>query len=103
LTIADHSAGDYYEDAEGNQKYDTEAVQRSKLRIETRKWIMGRLAAKRYGDKVDVAVAVTVEDISDAELEARTRARLEALGVEVTGPLLIAMDTKKAPDADGAA
>lgn len=31
-----------------------EHVQRSRLRIDTRKWFMERIAAKRYGTKVDV-------------------------------------------------
>ncbi len=72
---------------------DPEAVQRSKLRIETRKWVMSKLAARRYGDKIDVNVIATVEvsALSDEELEARTRARLVALGVEVAAPLLLTM------------
>ncbi len=31
-----------------------EFVQRSKLRVETRKWLMSKLAPKKYGDKLDV-------------------------------------------------
>lgn len=31
-----------------------EAVQRSKLRVETRKWLMAKMKPKRYGDKIDV-------------------------------------------------
>ncbi|MGX7703813.1 terminase small subunit-like protein [Methylobacterium sp. Gmos1] len=32
-----------------------EAVARSKLRAETRKWLMGKAAPKKYGDKVQLA------------------------------------------------
>lgn len=32
-----------------------EPAQRSKLRVETRKWIVARLAPKKYGDKVAIA------------------------------------------------
>lgn len=34
---------------EGNE----EDVQRAKLRIDTRKWLMSKMAPKRYSDKVD--------------------------------------------------
>jgi len=35
-------------------KVDQEAVQRSKLRVETRKWLMAKMKPKKYGDKMDV-------------------------------------------------
>ncbi len=95
VEIADDASNDYMErigkDGEVERVFDPEAVQRSKLRIATRQWLMARLAAKRYGDKIDVNVSGSVEvsALSDAELEARTRARLLAMGVEVTGPLLL--------------
>ncbi len=52
---------------------------------------MSKLAARRYGDKIDVNLSGSVEvsALSDAELEARTKARLKALGVDVAGPLLV--------------
>lgn len=58
LEIADDSRNDWME--RRTQK-DTgcvangENIQRSKLRIDTRKWIVARLAPKKYGDKVKVA------------------------------------------------
>lgn len=33
---------------------DNEAVQRSKLRVETRKWLMSKMKPKKYGDKLDL-------------------------------------------------
>ena len=97
VEIADDASNDYIErtgkDGEVERVLDPEAVQRSKLRIDTRKWVMSKLAARRYGDRVDVNVtgSVEVSALSDAELEARTVARLAALGVEVTAPLLLAL------------
>jgi hypothetical protein len=72
---------------------DPGAVQAAKLRIDTRWRLMSTLARSIYGDKVDVKLSgsVDVSALSDAELEARTRARLVALGVEVAGPLLLSM------------
>ena len=79
---------------------DPGAVQAAKLRIDTRWRLMGTLARAIYGDKVDVKVsgAVEVSALSDEELEARTRARLVELGVEVAGSLLLALPgVPKAP------
>ena len=104
VEIADDASNDYIErtgkDGEVERVLDPEAVQRSKLRIDTRKWVMSKLAAKRYGDKVDLNVSGSVEvsTLSDEELEARTRVRLVALGVEIAGPMLVALPgTVQAP------
>ena len=32
---------------------DAEHVQRSRLRIDTRKWMAGKLAPKKYGEKIE--------------------------------------------------
>jgi len=57
------------------------------------KWLMSKHAPRRFGDKVEVEVSgnMDVKNLSDAELEARTRARLVALGVELVAPLLLPM------------
>ena len=52
LEIADDAAGDWTEDGNGNEVLDHEHVQRSRLRVDTRKWAAGKLAPKRYGDKI---------------------------------------------------
>lgn len=51
---------------------DDEHVRRSQLRIESRKWLLSKLAPKKYGDKVAVEHSGTVnaDRISDAELAA---------------------------------
>ena len=59
LDIADNATNDYMErlDADGKSKsvlFDKEHVQRSRLRIETRKWLMGKLKPKKYGEKIDI-------------------------------------------------
>jgi hypothetical protein len=46
--IADDGSNDYMGD---DDKYNGDAVQRSKLRIDTRKWMAGKLRPKKYGDK----------------------------------------------------
>jgi len=48
LDIADDGANDYMGE---DEKYNGDAVQRSRLRIDTRKWMAGKLKPKVYGDK----------------------------------------------------
>jgi len=52
LLIADDSSRDTYVDSEGNVKTDSEAIQRSRLRVDTRKWLASKKAPKKYGDKI---------------------------------------------------
>jgi hypothetical protein len=49
VEIADDESGDVT--GELNMP-NSVAVQRAKLRVDTRKWILSKLAAKKYGDKV---------------------------------------------------
>lgn len=55
LEIADDSSRDTKlvgRDGEEREVCDTEFVQRAKLRVDTRKWMAGKLAPKKYGEKV---------------------------------------------------
>ena len=56
LDIADNGDNDWMErhgESEGYQ-VNGEAVQRSKVRLDTRKWVLGRMKPKKYGEKVEV-------------------------------------------------
>ena len=82
LLIADESSQDTYVDADGNVKTNTEAIQRSKLRVDTRKWLASKMAPKKYGDKVAIGgaddlgpVQTVTKEMTDAERAVRlTRA-----------------------------
>ncbi len=52
LEIADDASGDWAVDKDGKKTLNHEHVQRSRLRVDTRKWAAGKLAPKRYGDKL---------------------------------------------------
>ncbi len=57
LDIADDGTNDYMTIEKGDKTYnveDKEVTNRSKLRVETRKWIASKLKPKKYGDKLDV-------------------------------------------------
>lgn len=57
LDIADDGTNDYMTITKGNLEYnveDREVTNRSKLRVETRKWLMAKMKPKKYGEKVDI-------------------------------------------------
>lgn len=53
IDISDDSSNDTLITEKGEQE-NKEWTNRSKLRVDTRKWLMSKLAAKKYGDKIDV-------------------------------------------------
>ena len=105
--IADDARNDFMDriakDGGVERVFDSEHVQRSRLRIDTLKWLLSKYSPRRFGDKLDVNVGSTipVSDLSDAELEAKTKARLKALGIEVPDrPLLLGLTKSPAVDRD---
>lgn len=57
LDIADDGTNDYMTITKGGQEYEvvnSEALQRSRLRVDTRKWLMAKMKPKKYGDKIDM-------------------------------------------------
>lgn len=48
LEIADDNAGDYRSGRKG-PIFNADNVQRAKLRVETRKWVLARMAPRKYG------------------------------------------------------
>ena len=76
LTIADHSDKDtvIIYDKQGNPVpvEDKEWTNRSRLRVDTRKWIASKLKPKKYGDKIDVTTqgqAITQVTITEKQRE----------------------------------
>jgi len=51
--IADDASGDYVTTSDGKRIVDHENIQRSRLRVDARKWAAARLAPKKYGDRVE--------------------------------------------------
>lgn len=52
LDIADDGTNDYMETSDGREVLNGEHVQRSKLRIDSRKWLLSKLLPKKYGERV---------------------------------------------------
>lgn len=78
VEIADDGSNDRSTDEEGNTTVNHDVVNRSKLRVDARKWLVSKLAPKKYGDRLDLNVAghLALRAMSDEDLEAEI-ARLE--------------------------
>ncbi len=81
LEIADATSEDWITTEDGKKILDHEHVQRSRLRVDTRKWAAGKLAPKRYGDKLQhtgdgggpIRVRPDLSKLTDEELDALER------------------------------
>ena len=51
VEIADDGTGDEWTDADGREHVNQDHIQRSKLRVDARKWLLARMAPKKYGDR----------------------------------------------------
>jgi hypothetical protein len=57
LEIADDGQNDWMDRQVGEETIrvpDHEHINRSKLRVDARKWLMSKMAPKKYGDKLDI-------------------------------------------------
>ena len=66
--IARDRRGDFTVDAEGRTVPDMEHIMRSRLRIDTRKWLLGKVLPKVYGDKI--ITEITGKDGGAIEMQA---------------------------------
>lgn len=73
IDIVDDGSNDFMTIVKGDESYEVEnkeVTNRSKLRADTRKWLMSKLAPKKYGDKLDLttggsAIKPFVIELSD--------------------------------------
>lgn len=57
LDISDDGSNDYMTVTKGDETYnveDREVTNRSKLRVDSRKWYLSKVLPKKFGDKLDV-------------------------------------------------
>lgn len=77
LDISDDATGDWVE-GENGKELDREHVQRSKLRVDSRKWLAAKLAPKRYGEASMIRVGELDGERREMTSEQRA-ARLAAI------------------------
>lgn len=77
LEIADNESKDWHVDEDGNLRVEREQVQRSKLRVDTRKWLLSKLLPEDFGKKQRIEHTgegggpVEYKDLSDDEIQKR--------------------------------
>ena len=54
LEIADDGRNDTYITEDGEERTNHEVVMRSKLRLDTRKWLLSKFLPKTFGDRVEI-------------------------------------------------
>jgi hypothetical protein len=85
LDIADDGSNDWMkrnrQDGTTEDVLNSEHIQRSKLRVDARKWMASKLNARVYGDKLDLTSGnEPLRKLSDDDLDARIAAKLKVLG-----------------------
>jgi len=55
IEIADDGLNDTYQGEDGIERTNGDVIQRSRLRVDTRKWVMSKLAPKKYSDKMQLS------------------------------------------------
>lgn len=95
VLIADDAQNDYMDrlmaDGGTERVVDMENINRSRLRIDTRKFLMAKIAPKVFGDKVQVehSGSIATETMTDEELVAKARAAVESVGGSLPDDVLL--------------
>ena len=73
--IADDGSNDWMERETKSGRVikvvDQEAVNRSRLRIDTKKWLLSKLKPERYGERVNLSGSIDLNTRTDEQLESR--------------------------------
>lgn len=76
--ISDDGSNDWMEAHKKNGEIDVvldkEHVNRSRLRVDTRKWYLSKIKPKKYGERIEQHHTGEINKMSDQELEARLAA-----------------------------
>lgn len=73
LEIADDGTNDSYVDEDGGTRINTDVIARSRLRVDTRKWLLSKVLPKVYGDRVinehsgPNGGPIQTEDVNDSD------------------------------------
>jgi hypothetical protein len=80
IEIADDDSGDRkVNEKTGEEVLDSEFVQRSRLKVDARKWAISKMNPKKYGDKLDIDHTTKGEKINKADLTKLTDEELTIL------------------------
>lgn len=88
MDIADDGSNDWMEkngSDEGKEAYSVngEAIQRSRLRVDARKWYLSKIKIKKYGDRQQIdnvhSGTVGVTDLTDEQLDNKIQEKMRLL------------------------
>jgi hypothetical protein len=99
IEIADNASNDWMErndDDNPGWQANHDHINRSRLRIDSRKWVASKLAPKKYGDKMDLNVAGKLDGISESALDAKLALLLKEAGVAASAGGAQAADSEDA-------
>lgn len=104
IDISDDAVNDWMsretEDGGVEKVLDKEHIQRSRLRVDTRKWLMSKMLPKKYGDRqqVELSGEIGVRQMSDSVLDDRIVQGLVASGMsEEAARAYVARDKGEGP------
>lgn len=83
IDIADNGTNDFMTIVKGDKEYSVEnreVTNRSRLRVDTRKWLLSKLVPKKYGEKI------AVEHSGDIDLSSALDAARKRIESEVSEP-----------------
>jgi hypothetical protein len=86
LSIADDGRNDWMQRNYGEETRwveNGEAIRRSQLRIDARKWMAGKLKPKKYGERLDLHHSGGIETMSEEQVNARLAELLGKAGINV--------------------
>lgn len=73
MEIGDDGTGDEWTDEGGKVHKNKDVTQRSRLRVDTRKWLLSKLVPDKYGDKLQHEHTGSVEVTSKVSLRGRSK------------------------------
>lgn len=81
ITISDEASKDHIITEAGKKACNAEYLNRSRLRVDTRKWIAAKLAPRLYGDRTVVEQTTThkLDEVNVAELEEAKKAHIKEI------------------------
>ena len=93
ISFADHGTEDILRNEDGKpvlkkngqpQLY-REHIERTRLRIDTRKWLMAKILPTVFGDRINIDANHTIESKDDAEMVQELRDAMDKAGVTLDG------------------
>lgn len=83
LDIADDGRNDMFVAPDGSERTNQDVVTRSRLRVDTRKWLLSKMLPKTFGDKLDLnhSGEMLLKVMPDDKLESRLTDLLGKAGI----------------------